>query len=685
MQLNSEGLITLERSAQLKPYKPRQFPEREYLTDAELLANVGGTLFVNVESYPNYFLITFKLHKTNKFLQLECSDTMNSGKCRSFNPKFLSWVMQSYRTVGFNSLNYDFMMIWLAYTTQDVAILKDATNDLIVYNMRLQELKKKYNFFTFKTNHIDLIEVAPLGGSLKLYGARLHVQSIQDQPFPIDQDLSEFEIEQLKGFNCNQLDITETLFDFMKERLELRGAMSLEYREDLMSKSDAQMAEAVLSKEIGKLNGKRLERPDIPAGSSYYYKCPDFISFATPVMQNFLEVCKKAKFVINNSGYLDAPKEIDTSLKIGNMEYSFGIGGLHSKEKCVSYKASKTHKLTDRDVRSYYPACILNLGLYPIAAGPNFLEVFRGFRDSRVEAKLSKNFTKDKGLKIFLNGTSGKFSDLWSKLRSPNLTMQMNLTCQLSILMLIEMLHCNGLQVISANTDGITIYHTREDQGKLDYWIKYWENLTGFDTEETEYGSYHARDVGAYFATKLVTTIDGLDKKFASETEARKYASDNALTVFNTSTKIDSIKVKGPYSEVGSQSGTQLDTNPIVLVCTDAVEALLSKGTPIEQTILGCKDFTRFITVRQAKAPGAHKDGEYLGKVIRWAYMKGETGCIQTVATNNKVAGSDGARAYMDLPTTFPDDINYDWYINKTKEILEDIGHTPKPKQLQFF
>ena len=68
--LNPEGFITLERSAQLKPYQAREFPKREYLTDQDLLDNVGKTLFLNVEVYPNFFLITFKLHNTNKFIKL---------------------------------------------------------------------------------------------------------------------------------------------------------------------------------------------------------------------------------------------------------------------------------------------------------------------------------------------------------------------------------------------------------------------------------------------------------------------------------------------------------------------------------------------------------------------------------------------------------------------------------------
>ena len=176
MQLNSEGFINLSRKVELLPYQPRPFVEREFMSDDEIMENAGSTLFLNVESYPNYFVITFKLHGKNSFFHVEC------GEGRSFNPKFLSWVMHNYRTVGFNSINYDLIVLWLAYYNQDAGILKDCTNDLIVNGMRDQEVKKSYNFSIHKTLHVDLLEVAPLKGSLKLYGARLHTKSIQEQP-----------------------------------------------------------------------------------------------------------------------------------------------------------------------------------------------------------------------------------------------------------------------------------------------------------------------------------------------------------------------------------------------------------------------------------------------------------------------------------------------------------------------
>ena len=642
MHLTDQGLIDLSKRVQLKPYKPRSFIEREYLTDEELIANVGSTLFVDIELYPNYFLCSFKLHKTNKFVCLE------AGEGKSFNPRLLSWIMHNYKTVGFNSIKYDLLILWLAYSNQDVCNLKEASNDIILYGSREYELKKKYNFFTFKTDHIDLIEVAPLGGSLKLYGARIHSPRIQDLPFPDNKELSEEQIEIVKQYNFNDLDVTEQLFDFMHERIALREHMSIEYGEDLRSKSDAQMAEIVLVKKVAALNGKKIERPVIEDGTIYKYNCPQFISFHTEPMQKLLDIVKRADFAVQG-GYIIPPPELKEKVQIGDVLYSVGIGGLHSFDKCQGYEASDEYDIDDIDVTSYYPQSIINLGLYPIAMGPNFLTVFKGFKDERVEAKRSKNFTKDKGLKIFLNGTSGKFSDYYSKMRSPNLTIQMNLTGQLSILMLAEMLTCNGIKVISANTDGLTTYCKKSEKHTLKEWITYWEKLTNYNMEYTSYSKYYARDVNAYFAVKL----DG------------------------------SVKKKGPWCEVGSQSGTQLDTNPQTLICTDAIEALLSKNVSIEKTIRECKNFTRFIAIRQVKG-GAHKDGEYLGKVVRYAYIKNETGTINYVLNNNKVSNTDGACPFMDLPSELPD-IDYDRYIRITTDILYDIGYLKKEKQFTFF
>ena len=642
--LSPDGFLSTEKRVQLRHYVAPAPKQYELISDNDLMNEAGGTLVVDTESYYNYFLIAFKNIRTNKILTLELPDDFNSRK--------LAWIMHNYRTVGFNSISYDLLMIWYSYVNQDTALLQQLSNDIIYVNARKKELLERYKFIIYPTNHIDLIEVCPLKGSLKLYTARLHTKRVQDLPFNVDNDLTPEQIPIVKDYCINDLDDTHELFDFLKERIDLRQSMTIEYGEDLRSKSDAQIAEKVISKEIQKLTGKYPKRPIISTGTQYNYIIPDYINYRLPQLQQMLENVRNTKFEIVEPYGVGLPKELsDLSIQINKGIYRMGIGGLHSYEKNVAYKAIDDLSIIDRDVASYYPSIILNQKLYPDHMGISFLEVYKSLVERRLQAKKSGNKTVDKGLKVAINGTFGKLNSMWSALYSPNLFLQVVLTGQLSLLMLIEMLEIGtGIEVISANTDGIVILCPQDRLADYNATVCDWERMTGFITEETQYKSYYARDVNAYFAIK----DDG------------------------------TAKLKGPWAEIGSATGTKLDVNPNALICTDAVVALLSKNIPIEETILNCKDITRFVTVRNVKG-GAHKNGYYLGKTIRWYYSTNIVGTINYITNNNKVPDTDNAMPCMELPSELPTDIAYDWYISRTNEILEEIAYYKKEKQISLF
>ncbi|SRR5216684_440520 len=638
--LDELGFITTEKKVQLKPYVARQSKIYELMNDQEIQIGAGGTLILDTETYINYFIIAFKDIKTGKIIRFELNNQFDKLK--------LSWIMHSYRIVGFNSIKYDLPLIWLSYAHQNIKMLKEASDVLIFDNIFPNELQRQFNFQIHKTNHIDLIEVCPLKGSLKLYAARLHSKRIQDLPFDISKPLTKEQIEIVADYNLNDLDATELIFNFSKERLDLRQVISIEYKQDLMSKSDAQIAEAVISSEVQKINGRYPKRPIISPGTTYNYNMPHYIDYQIFVLKKLKEEISNAKFIVNQYGRIDLPKALtETSININKSAYRLGIGGLHSFEKNVSYIATEQNLIIDRDVSSYYPTIILNQGLYPLHMGKAFIEVYKGIVQRRLIAKKNKQYTIDKGLKIAINGSFGKLGSMWSILYSPDLMIQITITGQLTLLMLIEMIELAEIQVISANTDGIVILCSSDREADLEKIIKKWENLTGFSTEETRYKAYYARDVNAYFAVKMN----------------------------------NEIKVKGPYSEIGSQSGTQLDNNPASLICSDAIKKLLGENIPIEKTIQECRNLERFVTVRNVKG-GAHKDQHYLGKVIRFYYAKNIVGTINYILSGNKVPDTEGAKPTMDMPEQFPDDINYRWYIDKTNEILYEIGYY---KETKFF
>lgn len=624
------------------------------MSEAELWqAKVNGEkLLVDVESYWNYFLVSFRSYHTGHVVYLEM------GTDGSINREKLNWIVHNFTTIGFNSDNYDIPMIAMAIAGKSCVQIKAATNKIIKEDWRPYEVLKSYKVKQLKDiDHIDLIEVAPLQASLKIYGGRLHVPKMQDLPFAPETILSADQMSIIRWYNINDLTQTAFLYQALLEQISLRESMSVRYGIDLRSHSDAQVAEAVIGHEITKLNHAKPQKPVIAPGTAYYYKVPQFIQFETPLMNAALDIVRRAKFVVEEHGGVGLPKELaKLQLQIADNRYRMGIGGLHSTETHVAHVAGSDMLIKDVDVTSYYPQIILNQQLYPSHLGPAFLRVYKPLVDQRVTAKEMGLKVEADSLKIVVNGSYGKLGSKWSILYSPDLLIQVTMTGQLALLMLIEMLELRGIRVVSANTDGVVMLCPKSRQEEVNYYIKEWERRTSFKTEETQYMAYYGRDVNNYIAVK---------KKQDKETK-------------QWLDKVDGVKAKGAYANPWNDPKLaifRMHKNPVTTVCIEAVELLLTKNVPIEDTIRNCKDIRKFIAVRKVKK-GAVKNGEYLGESIRWYYATDQTGEMVYASSGNKVPRSDGARALLTLPDQFPDDVDFDWYEKEANDILADIAYT---------
>jgi len=599
-------------------------------------------LLFDIEVYPNYFLASFRSFNTGKVAYFEAIDKIE------FDIEKLRWVLESGFTVGFNSLNYDLPIIALALAKKPIALLKRATDQIILEKWRPSDILKQYKTKAIKGDHIDLIELTHLRANLKISGGRLHVPRMQDLPFPPDTVLTTDQITCVRWYNINS-DLTNTAFIYqaLQEQIALRTALSNEYEVDLRSKSDAQIAETVISKELTRLTGQRITRPVIDIGTVYRYNVPYFLQYKSAMMNAALNIVRNAHFIVDESGSIAMPKEIgELKLSINNSVYRMGIGGLHSSETTISHHTDDEYILIDKDMTSYYPFIILNLGLYPQHLGTAFLDVYLSIVNRRITAKQQKNKVVADSLKITINGNFGKLGSKYSIFYSPDLLIQVTLTGQLTLLMLIERLELAGINVVSANTDGIVIKCHRSKQETLNKIVEQFEQDTRFKTEETLYKAVYSRDVNNYIAFKT----DG------------------------------SVKTKGAYSNPWNDNNgsEKLKKNPTNIICIEAVQQYLADGTPLMATISQCADIRKFVTVRAVKG-GAVKvwepgRAEYLGKSIRWYYAKDVTGDIVYALNGNKVPRSDGAKPLMDLPDSFPQDVDYEWYLQECEKILQEIG-----------
>lgn len=635
------------------------------------------TLVFDCEVYKNYFLLSFLNTETGNARHFE----QFGG--HPFDIDTVRKILKRYKLVSFNGNHFDLPLISAALQGADCAGLKRISDKIILNNAKPWALGLEPP----ACDHIDLIEVAPGVASLKIYGGRLHCPKLQDLPIEPDATITPEQRELLRRYCVNDLDTTYALYRSLEKQIALREQMGAQYGIDLRSKSDAQIAEAVIRKEVEHLIGDRLPKRD-PfelAGKSFHYRPPAFIEFTSPLLQNALRVVSEAEFLIGSNGVVKMPKEVASlKLGIGRSTYQMGIGGLHSTEKSEAHFSDENHILVDRDVASYYPAIILNCGLRPSHMGQHFTKVYRSIVERRLEAKRTGDKVTADSLKITINGSFGKFGSPYSVLYSPTLLIQTTVTGQLSLLMLIEALESEGIPVVSANTDGIVIKCPRSKVSLLEVVVDEWELKTGFVTEEDRYLALYSRDVNNYIAIKP-----------------------------------NGHKLKGAYAPAGMQKNA---TNEI---CTDAVVKYLRNGTSIEETIRACDDITKFVTIRTVRGGAIHGRSEfnnkalvgekrellarygwneidrktwesptgekmamdlayreatrithevYLGKAVRWYYAKGEAGAIYYKLNGYSVARSEGARPLMDLPDELPDDIDYDWYIREAQSILRDIG-----------
>ena len=648
---------------------------------------------LDTEIYKNFLLIGWMDVATDEVWSVEAVGE-NSRLSKEDRQWLRKWMRKA--TVGFYSIPFDLPIIYAAIEGRTVGELKKIANDIIQGNMKPWDVEKEWGFeIPRDLDHIDLIEVAPGKASLKIYNGRLHGKRMQDLPIHHDAVLTTDEIEIVYDYWKNDLQATKLLHGSLRVRLDLRRELSKIYKKDLRSKSDAQIAEAIIKTEIEKINGQRLTKPKFSRSGAFKYEAPAYIKFHRQDLNDLVDAIEDWDFRVLQTGKVEMPPVLsEAKIEIGESKYSMGIGGLHSTEERIMHLADDTHLLSDHDVTGFYPSIIITLRLFPETLGKNFLRVYKGIVDRRTAAKrrqqeIDKELkfigdqtspqimariaelkaerevrnVENEGGKVSSNGSFGKLGSPYSVLFAPKLLITVTITGQLSLLMLIERLERAGIPVVSGNTDGIVVRCPKHLAAKKAEIIAQWEKDTGFGTEVTEYAAIYAASVNNYYAVKT----DG------------------------------EVKRKGHYAPSGLKEGK----NPTEDICSEAVAAFLSKGTPISKTIRACRDIRKFVTVRSVTGgaiygvkeqtferisektgkvlkPGTRwdaTDAVYLGKAVRFYRSTQSLGALHYKDSLNKVPKSDGCVPLMELPDSFPEDVDFAAYIKAAREMLYDIGY----------
>jgi len=614
--------------------------------------------------------------------------TIETGETQHFWEADLEKFRLLYRTKGvtfitFNGTGFDMPLVQAFVDNSAGARLKKIATTIIEEGLRPWQTQTRFEISDVEADFIDLKEPAPgVMLSLKIYEGRMHFPHLKDMPVDHTADISASpRLKKIVLDYCiNDVMATAELFKTIRSEITLRETMTSTYGIDLRSKSGAQAAESILRKKCD------IPRQDITLPAAVSYSAPPFITTDNPQIQALLDRIEAHVFTINpKNGSPTFPDFLKEPVRINKGIYQFGIGGLHSKHDIKLHIESKENLLiSDFDVASYYPSLMIKANIVPDlpkGKGEVFIQTYTEIFNERLEAKRQGDKLKSNSLKLILNSTFGKLGNQYCSFYSPDLMLAVTITGQLNLLILIDELErIETVTAISANTDGIALTYAPEVEPRILAVLATNTEKTGFEYEQTPYREVAYRDVNSY----LAVTTDG------------------------------KLKRKGAFSQAGVLEGT----NPTFQICAEAAARYLLDKFPIDETIRNCTDIRQFVAIRNVTGGGVqhfhtrcvddwvlikdtgtkdnvwqsastnktvtrksrpgplHMDtgGKPFGRVARWYRSIENLKPISYVVSGNRVPDSENACLCLDLPTAFPKDVDYAWYIARAKTMLVAAG-----------
>jgi len=637
-------------------------------------------LIYDIETMQELFLIGIYNPDTKTYYEFEVSKDKNQLD------GYMRFIEQhsEYYWVGYNNLRFDSQVIewilrnyenWHELTALETAakiaqkaadIIHDANYD--VFPEYREEWLTLKQIDLFRVNHYDNKNRRV---SLKRLEFEMDLENIEEMPVHHTKtNMTDDEIQLTKDYCRNDIMATYEFYKVTTGNTEhplYKGNNQIELRQDIeeefdipcLNYSDSKIGDEMIKKFY--CEQKNIQYSDLPKKGLFRTEVKvrhciaDYITFQTPELQEFLKTISKEKLTIKD--------EFKESLQFYDNTYTFAKGGLHTENKPKIFEADADHIIVDWDVSSYYPAIIINNGKYPHHLGPEFLRGYKTMFDKRLELKpLAKKDKKIKGivgaLKLAVNSVYGKSSDMQSWIYDRQLTMFTTITGELSLLMLIEAYELAGINIISANTDGVTIKVHNDKVEKMHEINKWWMDLTSYELERTDYAKIIFSTVNDYLAIKT----DG------------------------------EIKKKGDFL-----TDFELHKNKSARIVPIALEHFFVNDVPVADTIRNHTNIYDFC-LRQKASKDFHYEGLANGnktiynKLIRYYVsntgekllkVKNENSDSTAVDVSQVEAGDWVMHVCNHLTPDHPlDNINHAYYIERAERIIHKIQLEGKKRKV---
>lgn len=462
--------------------------------------------YYDLETYPNCFLFSGKFRGSSDVYTFEISDRMNQ---RNELLSHLSFVQNSQvHMIGFNTIGFDYHILHdlfinpYTFTAMHAHLL----GSKIIQSQGFGggrgsfyiPMKERIvpQIDLFKINHFDNVNK---GTSLKALQFAMRSASVEDLPFAI-RALTFEEMDELRAYNVHDVLETEVFGEKnlhliqMRQELIDHGVLS----GDVLNYSDVKIGTEYLIRKIGRakcfVTGNK-PKQTIRSIIDFKNIILPKIQFRSAAYNAVLEWFRDQTIYIGR----DERPKLETNL--ANLQFHFGLGGVHASVEQRVFKTDETHVIKDIDVSGMYVAVAIANGFAPEHLGRDFSIAYKQLQADRAQHK--KETSMNKVLKLAGNGVYGNSNNTYSCFYDPHYTYSVTVNGQLQLIQLVELLSTiPGLQIIQANTDGITAFVPRALEHFFHMWTCHWEMETGLKLEEMEYSDMWIRDVNNYVARK---------------------------------------------------------------------------------------------------------------------------------------------------------------------------------------
>lgn len=616
-------------------------------------------LVYDIEIFPNVFSCTIKNTEKNEVRVYEIS-------CRKNNLKELLKLFKykGFLFCGYNNIHYDNPIINYLLINENRLLdesyiqicseLFDLSNTIINGNLEnWKEYKYANNFDTLDL--LTMLFSQKLRIGLKEMQVTMKFHNVQEYEGDFNSILPEHKIDEMLAYNLNDVESTEELLNRCEDDIKLRLSIEEEYGIKALNKDGVNLGMEILKVKYLEKTHKTWDQIKDLRSPCDYINLKDiilpFISYEIPLLQDFLKEFKEQTVSAGRKAY-------EKHILIDNLEYSIGVGGIHSVNKPEEIIAKDDEIISDVDVASLYPSLIIQYNFYPPHLGKEFLEVYTQIKNERIEAKHNGNKLKDKTLKLSINGLSGNLQSSYSWVYSPETVMKIRINGQLLLLMLAEKLLKIGCKILQINTDGIFVLRKKKDEELFKNACKEWEELTKLELEEDRFERFYQYAVNDYLAIK-----EG----------------------YSESKNKELLKKKGLFiDKVTLGKGMQ------AMIIPKAINNYLSDGIPVEDTILASRDINDFITYQKVgKDFSVEYNNQIISRINRYYVSTNSPYLFKCEIINNKRTGyinmlcASGVTIVNDLNQIkeFPNNINYNYYIQEAYKIIYGF----KLKQLTLF